>query len=220
MCSNIDLVVQVGGGAQHAVVDTPSTLHFECPCTVWSSGSSVHSEGMDLLEIQDLASRFYLMRVASKIQNQWISLISRQQTKLELSSFTNWCRSEVVRNSRIWTMSYSPLILLGSKGNGIFEVTEVTTETIPETLWKRLRIQVICAIWMFLESILLWALVEYCPLFLEPRLFISVSCLLFFRPDIVIQMPPLNSFSKEAKMLFFWWLALWPQKHWMQSTNK
>ena len=175
---------------------------------------------MDLLEIQDLASRFYLMRVASKIQNQWIGLISRQQTKLELSSFTNWCRSEVVRNSRIWTMSYSPLILLGSKGNGIFEVTEVTTETIPETLWKRLRIQVICAIWMFLESILLWALVEYCPLFLEPRLFISVSCLLFFRPDIVIQMPPLNSFSKEAKMLFFWWLALWPQKHWMQSTNK
>lgn len=44
------------------------------------------------------------------------------------------------------------------------------------------RIQVICAIWMFLESILLWALVEYCPLFLEPRLFISASCfvLLFF----------------------------------------
>ncbi|CAK9039725.1 unnamed protein product [Durusdinium trenchii] len=36
---------------------------------------------------------------------------------------------------------------------------------------------VICAIWMFLESILLWALVEYCPLFLE------------------------------AKILFFWWLA-------------
>ena len=35
----------------------------------------------------------------------------------------------MVRNSRIWTMSYSPLILLGSKGNGIFEVTEVTTET-------------------------------------------------------------------------------------------
>eukprot|EP00434_Breviolum_minutum_P037007 symbB.v1.2.032799.t1/scaffold3984.1/size46886/2 len=29
---------------------------------------------------------------------------------------------------------------------------------------------VICAIWMFLESILLWALVEYCPLFLEAKM--------------------------------------------------
>mmetsp|Transcript_62086 Transcript_62086/g.116106 ORF Transcript_62086/g.116106 Transcript_62086/m.116106 type:complete len:152 (+) Transcript_62086:79-534(+) len=36
---------------------------------------------------------------------------------------------------------------------------------------------VICAVWMFLESLLLWPLVEYCPLFLE------------------------------AKMLFFWWLV-------------
>eukprot|EP00438_Fugacium_kawagutii_P021760 Skav204655 [mRNA] locus=scaffold949:138536:141006:- [translate_table: standard] len=36
---------------------------------------------------------------------------------------------------------------------------------------------VICAIWMLLESILLWPLVEYCPLFLEAKM------LFFWAPE-------------------------------------
>ena len=41
--------------------------------------------------------------------------------------------------------------------------------------------------------------------------------------DVVIQMPSHGSFTKEAKMLFFWWLAFWPQKyekHWMDADKQ
>ena len=112
-------------------------------------------------------------------------------------------------------MSYSSLILFGSKRK------QGWLETIRNPMEAP---QVICAIWMFLESILLWALVEYCPLFLEPRLCINRF---FLQPetgtDVVIQMPSHGSFTKEAKMLFFWWLAFWPQKyekHWMDADKQ